>query len=96
MIIITARWKAKADKISDLKSCLEEMVEQVRQNEPDCFEYILQQHQSDPSHFLFYEQYVSKAAVDSHVATAHFKKLMSETASLIEEEVKIDFYNLIQ
>lgn len=47
MIIITAAWQAKPGKGEELKRHLEAMVEQVRENEPNCLLYTLHQGHED-------------------------------------------------
>ncbi len=95
MIIITALWKAVPGKENELKKHLESMVQSVREEEPECLEYILQQNASDPSEFLFYEQYTNTRAIEQHKETAHFKKMLLATKDLITEPVTIKLYNLI-
>jgi len=95
MIIITALWKAQPGKETDLQKHLEAMVDQVRQTEPDCLEYILQQNKEDPTEFLLYEQYASHNAIETHKGTPHFRSLMSNTQGLLGQPVEIKLYNLI-
>lgn len=95
MVIITASWKAKPGKEKELQKHLEEMVKQVRENEPDCLEYLLHQNNSDKSSFFFYEQYTSLNALDDHKESLHFKNLMKNTKELVASDVKVDFFNLV-
>lgn len=95
MIIITALWKAHPDKENDLQRHLESMVDHVRQTEPDCLEYILQQNKEDPTEFLLYEQYANHNAIEVHKGTSHFRTLMTNTKGLIGQPVEIKIYNLI-
>lgn len=95
MKIITALWKAVKGREAELKAHLEEMVVQVRIHEPDCFEYILHQNSADTGEFLFYEQYRDQRAIDAHVRTPHFKKLMADTEALIEAPVEVKFFDVV-
>ena len=95
MIIITAEWKAKPGSEKDLQKYLKEMVSHVRENEPDCLEYLLHQDTSDKSRFFFYEQYSSQNAFDDHKETLHFKNLMKNTKELVAQDVKVEFFNLV-
>jgi len=73
-IILTAIVKAKPDEMEAVKAALMTMVEPTRQ-EPGCLCYNLHQSKSDPTQFLFYEQWASKETFDAHGKTPHMKAL---------------------
>lgn len=69
------------------------MVESRR--EPGCLMYLVHQHVDDPRRFLVYEQYRDQAALDSHRASSHFKKYVSEGVNPMVEERVNDLYTLM-
>jgi quinol monooxygenase YgiN len=73
-VILTAMVKAKQGQEDAVKEALLALVEPTRR-EPGCLCYNLHQSKSDPTQFMFYEQWVSKEAMDSHVRTPHMSAL---------------------
>lgn len=96
MLIITASWKAKPGKESELEKQLREMVAQVKKSEPKCLQYTLHRGTEDRSRFYFYERYEDPKAFEFHKTTPHFKKLIANTESLIAEPVQVGLFEVIQ
>lgn len=48
------------------------IVAQTRE-EPGCLNYDFHQHESDPHRFVFYENYVDRAAFDAHLAQDYIR-----------------------
>ena len=96
MIIITATWKAKSGKESDLQQHLQTMVDKVKKYEPDCLQYTLHQDLDDKSQFFFYERYKNHKAIEVHKNTQHFKELIANTESLIDNPVQVNLLKIVQ
>ncbi len=94
MIVLTAIFKAKQGKEKELENLLREMIPQV-QNEGGTTHYILNRSAVDSGHFLFYEMYVDKDALEFHSSTPYFQALLKNIESLVSEEPQIDFYEYI-
>jgi quinol monooxygenase YgiN len=73
-MFLVAKLKAKAGKEGAMEEVLREMVSKVEQEE-GCLLYTLHRSQTDPTVFLFYEEYRDAEAVDYHRATSHYKEL---------------------
>jgi len=73
-LFLVAKFKAKAGKEGAAEEVLREMVSKVEQEE-GCLLYTLHRSQTDPTVFLFYEQYKNAEAVDYHRSTPHYKEL---------------------
>jgi quinol monooxygenase YgiN len=73
-IILTAMVKAKAGQEDVVKEALVSLVKATRQ-EPGCLCYNLHQSKSDPTNFMFYEQWANKDATDAHGKTPHMKAI---------------------
>ncbi|MEM7252556.1 MAG: putative quinol monooxygenase [Pseudomonadota bacterium] len=69
-LTIVASVVAVADKIELVKSELEKLVDTTRQ-EAGCVRYDLHQNNDDPTHFLFYETWTSRALWRAHMEAAH-------------------------
>ena len=69
-IILTAIVKAKPGQEEAVKEVLVALVEPTRK-EPGCLCYNLHQSKADKAQFMFYEQWASKEALDTHGKTPH-------------------------
>lgn len=93
-IILTAIVKAKPDEVEAVKEALLSMVEPTRQ-EPGCLCYNLHQSKSDPTQFMFYEQWASKEAFDAHGKTPHMKALGGKLKGKTDKGGGATFYELL-
>jgi quinol monooxygenase YgiN len=73
-VVLTAMVKAKQGQEDAVREALLALVEPTRK-EPGCLCYNLHQSKSDPTQFMFYEQWASKEALDSHGKTPHMRAL---------------------
>ena len=55
--------------------------------EPGCRQFDVLFEAGDPHHVFLYEVYDNAAALEAHRATAHFKKYLEATASMIAKRV---------
>lgn len=83
-IIVLAQLKAKAGEEEPVKEALTAMVAPTRKEE-GCLCYNLHQSKSDPSEFMFYEQWASKAALDVHGKTPHMKAMQQGIKGRLEK-----------
>ncbi len=91
MIVLTAVFKAKPGKETELERTLRVMIPEV-QNEDGTIMYILNRSTVDQGQFLFYEMYKDKAALDFHNATPYFQQLLQNLDGLLAEAPQIDTY----
>jgi quinol monooxygenase YgiN len=94
-IILTAIVKAKPGQEEAVKKVLVALVEPTRK-EPGCLCYNLHQSKSDKTQFMFYEQWASKEALDTHSDTPHLKALGGKLAGKTETGVGVTFYELLK
>jgi quinol monooxygenase YgiN len=76
--------KAAPGKREELKVELEAVIEPTV-NEDGCVNYDLHQGTEDPDTFVFYENWESAAALDTHMATPHLVRLASIIGGLLDE-----------
>jgi len=93
-IILTAIVKAKPDEVEAVKEALMTMVEPTRQ-ELGCLCYNLHQSKSDPTQFMFYEQWASKEAFDAHGKTPHMKALGGKLKGKTDKGGGATFFDLL-
>jgi quinol monooxygenase YgiN len=94
-VILTAMAKAKPDQVEAVKEALLSLVEPTR-NEPGCLCYNLHQSKSDPTQFMFYEQWANKEALDAHGKTPHMKALGGKLRDKTDKGGGVVFYELLE
>jgi quinol monooxygenase YgiN len=72
--VLVVNMRAQEGKEDEAVEVMRELVEATRK-EPGCIHYIPVRSADDPRAFLFYEQYVDKAAFEAHGASEHFQRL---------------------
>lgn len=96
MITVVAKLQANAGKEAELKAVLTEMVGNVKKREAGAVPtYSLHVSDSDPTLFLFYEQYTSKDAFDAHGKTDHMKAMGAQLGGLLAGRPVIERYTQI-
>lgn len=94
-VILTAIVKAKPGQEQAVKEALMSMVQPTRK-EPGCLCYNLHQSKSDPTQFMFYEQWASKKALDAHGETPHMKALGGKLKDKTDKGGGVVFYELLE
>jgi quinol monooxygenase YgiN len=79
---------AKPEKRNELLRILAAQVDPTRA-EPGCINYDFHCDESDPNTFIFYENFVSKAALEEHLKKPHLKPLMDRLGELLAKPVDI-------
>ncbi|WDF46581.1 putative quinol monooxygenase [Chryseobacterium sp. KACC 21268] len=93
-IYLTAILKSKTDKIQELKSILDNMVLNTRQEEA-CEKYELQQGLEDEAVFIFHEIWKSKEGLDAHNQQSYIKEFVEKAPELLEEPAEIYLAKLV-
>jgi quinol monooxygenase YgiN len=94
-VILTAIVKAKPDQVEAVKEALMSLVGPTRK-EPGCLCYNLHQSKTDPTHFMFYEQWANKDAFDAHGKTPHMKALGGKLKDKTDKGGGVVFYELLE
>ncbi|MCL4206539.1 MAG: antibiotic biosynthesis monooxygenase [Pirellulaceae bacterium] len=94
-VILTAMVKAKPGQEDAVKEALMSMVEPTRK-EPGCLCYNLHQSKTDPTQFMFYEQWASQEALDAHGQTPHMKALGGKLKGNTDKGGGVVFYALLE
>ena len=81
---LIADFKAHPDRSDDLGRILGGMIEPTRAEE-GCVNYDLHRRADDPTRFVLYEGWESQAALDAHMATPHFQKMLVDLAGVVAE-----------
>ncbi|MGO8690085.1 MAG: putative quinol monooxygenase [Thermoguttaceae bacterium] len=95
-VVLTAMIKAKPGEEDAVKEVLLALVEPTRK-EPGCLCYNLHQSKSDKdkAQFMFYEQWASNEALETHRQTPYMKALRGKLAGKTEPGA-LAFYTLLK
>jgi quinol monooxygenase YgiN len=93
--VLVVRMTAREGNEDEAVATMRALAEATRQ-EPGCELYIPTQDPESPRNFLFYEQYVDKAALEAHGASDHFQQLaLGKLFPLMEGERVRTFYETV-
>lgn len=95
VVCVAAEWRTQPEHSETVRQLMQQAVAAVRANEPGNLQYVGHQDPKDPTHFLFYEQYASQAALEAHVASAHYKELVATQIVPLLTERKVTLYKLL-
>ena len=82
-LTIVANIHAKADKVDLVKAELTKLIATTR-GESGCVQYDLHQDNDDPAHFLFYENWESRALWQTHMNAPHLAAYLAATEGAVE------------
>jgi len=94
MLTVVAEIIAKPGCEQRLREELLALIEPTRA-EAGCLQYDLHVAEGKPGHFLFYENWTSRQALDQHLATPHLQRLSGVLAELAEGEPRIETFQRI-
>lgn len=94
-VVLTATVKAKPGQEDAVKQALLSLVGPTRK-EPGCIVYNLHQSKTDPTMFMFYEQWASQEALDAHGASAHMKAMRPKVEGKTEAGGGLVRYDLLK
>lgn len=88
---VVAQLKATPGKEADLRRVLLTLIEPTRAEE-GCVQYDLHVHATDPSRFVFYENWTSREHLDRHLASAHLAAAIGTAGDWLVEPPSIETY----
>lgn len=83
-LTIVANITAKADNIEQVKAALQKLIATTR-SEAGCLQYDLHQDDENPAHFMFYENWESRALWQQHMAAPHLAEYAAATDGAIAD-----------
>lgn len=89
-----ARAKARPGMEEGLRQAVEEAVGPTR-SEEGCINYDLHRSAEDPSEFLLYENWRSRADLDAHLELPHIKALLEKLLELSEDGIEITLFEMV-
>lgn len=94
MIKVVARKLVNEGKVEEVIGLYDQLVEASRKEE-GCIKYELYQDEEDPRVLAVMEEWESKEALNKHMKTEHFIKLVPMIGGLTEKKVDKNIYNKI-
>lgn len=93
-VTVVATFKAKAGMAAATREAVLALVAPTR-SEAGCINYDLHQSTEDPSVLMLYENWVSKKALDEHLAMPYLKDFLGKADDLLREPVDIALWQMI-
>lgn len=93
-LTVVARICAKPGKEAEVQQALLTLVAATRA-EAGCLNYDLHVSHDDPTLFLFYENWTSKAHLDAHAQSAHIQAFRARAGELLAEPVEIKLFRMV-
>ena len=93
-VTVIARIRAKADRVQRVEEELRKLLAPTRA-ENGCINFDMHQGVTDPSQFLFHENWTSKAALEAHFETPHIKNWLRQAESLLAEPLEVTLWNRV-
>ncbi|MCG6553276.1 MAG: antibiotic biosynthesis monooxygenase [Candidatus Magnetominusculus sp. LBB02] len=90
-IIVLALIKAKEGMTDVVKQELTALIQPTR-SESGCISYELHQSKDSVGHFMFYEQWESKEALDKHLATPYLQNIIKKSTELFAEPIQVTLW----
>lgn len=84
MIKVVAKSYSKADKLDRILELSREMVEKTVKEE-GCIKYELFQDTKDPKVLIIIEEWENEEALNKHIASEHFKRIIPQLNELREK-----------
>jgi len=93
-VVLIARLKVKPHAVEKAKQAALEIVADSRA-EAGCINYDFHQAIDDETIFVWHETWESKAAIDAHGASEHFKDFSTKLKILIDEPLQITLTRMV-
>jgi len=93
-VTVLARCKAKPGMEKQLERELLALVGPAR-SESGCMNYDIHQSAADKSVFMLYENWVSKQALDEHLAMDYLQHFLEKASEILAEPVEITLWEMI-
>lgn len=91
MLTVVAQITAKKGREEEVLNVLKGLIGPTHQEE-GCLDYDLHRSLENPAEFVFYENWVSREALDRHSCTPHLKDFAAKADDLLDKPVSITLW----
>jgi quinol monooxygenase YgiN len=92
VIKVVAKNFAQEDKVKEIIELCEELVEMTRK-EKGCIKYEMYQDEQDATILTMIEEWENRQALDDHLKSEHFTRIVPMMGKLMVKEVDMNVYN---
>jgi quinol monooxygenase YgiN len=92
MIKVVAKNFAQEDKVKEIIELCKELVEMTRK-EKGCIKYEMYQDEQDATILTMIEEWENRQALDDHLKSGHFTRIVPMMGKLMVKEVDMNVYN---
>ena len=83
MQALVVEFRIKPEFVRDFEAAIDKNARLSRETEPGCRQFDVCRDPADPSLFFLYELYDDAAAIQAHLASAHFRDLDETSAAWV-------------
>lgn len=94
MISVVAKNFAQKDKVDEIIVLCKDLVNATRK-EDGCIKYELYKDEKDPTILTFVEEWDSRDALEKHMKTEHFTRIVPLLGKLMTKETDMNIYTKI-
>lgn len=91
MIKVVAKNYIKEEKVDEVLEIIKELIEETRKEE-GCIKYELFQDVKNKGVITFIEEWENMEALQKHMESEHFKRIVPKVQSYTEKEMEINLY----
>jgi len=95
MLTVIAKLKVKADKAAAFEAEARTMIAHVEANEPGTRTYVCNRSTSDPTVYVFYEEYVDQAAFAVHGGSAAMQAFFGAMPGILDGRPELEMYETV-
>jgi len=94
-LTVVAHVRAKPGKEDEVRQGLRALLAPTR-GEEGCLNYDMHESIETPGQFVFYENWTSRAHLDTHLASAHIQAFFARIPELLAEPPRITFWRRVE
>ena len=83
MLALVVEFRIKPDHVAAFDVAIAENARLSRETEPGCKQFDICRDAAEPALFYLYELYDDEAAIQAHLASAHFTRMNAQTADWV-------------
>jgi len=91
MIRVVAKQRVRQGKKEKVINIFSELIEETRK-ENGCILYTLNESVNDPDTLAVIEAWETQEALDAHMVSEHFKRLVPQIGGYLAEKIQIEIY----
>lgn len=96
MIGVVAKLTIAEGKHEEFEQVAKDLMAKVKANEPGTLTYQLYKSKSEPSVYIFMEQYASEDALKAHGASEYFKAAGPKLAPCLAGRPDIQYFDIVE